>query len=101
MKLKITLYTHCFMHNGEKTMGVSLMVWRSGNDVTSMGIPGYVRANGDLFKMAMDVHDLARHLRTLMTDLGHEVEVDAALKSSMAVDEVLVEAYGRDLQNAG
>lgn len=101
MKLKITLYTHCFMHNGEKTMSVSLMIWRSEKDVTSVGVPGYVRANGDLFKMAMDASDMARHLRTLMADLGHEVEVDDALKSSMAADAVLIEAYGRDLPNAG
>lgn len=101
MKLKITLYTNCFMHNGEKVMSVSLMIWRSENDVTSVGVPGYVRANGDLFKMAMDASGMARHLRTLMTDLGHEVEIDEQLKSSMAADAVLIKEYGRDLQNAG
>lgn len=101
MKLKITLYTNCFMHNGEKVMSVSLLIWRSGSDVTSVGVPGYVRGNGGLFEKSMDARALALSICTMLTDCGHEVEVDAALKSSMAADAVLVEAYGRDLQNAG
>lgn len=101
MKLKITLYTNCFMHNGEKVMSVSLMIWRSERDVTSVGVPGYVRANGDMFVKAMDARNLACGLRAMLIDLGNEVEIDEQLKSSAAADAVLVEAYGRDLQNAG
>jgi len=101
MKLKITLYTHCFMREGEKVMSVSLMVWRSENDATSVGVPGYVRANSDLFMKAMDARNLACGLRAMLIDLGHEVRIDEQLKSSMAADAVLVEAYGRDLQDAG
>jgi hypothetical protein len=95
--MKITLYTNCFMHNDQKIMSVSLIVWRANDDATSVCVPGYVRSNGDIFKFAMDVCDVANGLRRVLTDCGHAVEVDETLKSSMTTDTALVEAYGRDL----
>lgn len=95
--MKITLSPTCFMHNGEKYMSAALMVWRSNGDVTAIFVPGHVRSNGDIFKFAMDVCDVANGLRRVLTDCGHEVEVDENLRSSMTTDTALVEAYGRDL----
>ena len=95
--MKITLYTSCFMHNEQKVMSVSLIIWRASDDATSVGVPGYVREKNDIFKQAMAARDLAASVSTLLTDLGHEVEIDEALKSSMAADAVMMEAYGRDL----
>lgn len=95
--MKITLYTNCFMHNGEKVMSVSLMVWRANDDVSAVCVPGYVRDKKDIFKQAMDARDLAHSIKTMLAECGHEVGIDEALKSSMAADAVMMEAYGRDL----
>ena len=98
--MKITLYTNCFMHKGEKVMSVSLMVWRANDDVSAVCVPGYVRDKKDIFKQALDARDLAHSIKTMLTECGHKVELDKALETSMAADEMMMEAYGRDLQDA-
>jgi len=95
--MKITLYTNCFMSNGEKLMCVSLMVWRSDTDVSAVDVSGYARAKDQLFAKAMAAHDLARSLRDLMTDLGHEVELADVLKSSLTIGDALDEAYANPI----
>jgi hypothetical protein len=99
--MKITLYKHCFTHDGVKVMSVSLIVWRSDTECTSFGVPGYVKSKEDLFGMAIAARDMAANLKTLLTDLGHDVEMDEDMKSSLKIDKILGEAYGRDLPNAG
>jgi len=97
MKLKITLYTNSFMSCGERLMCVSLMVWRSNVDVSGVDVPAYVRSKEDTFAKAMAAHDLARSLRTMLTDLGHEVELADVLKSSLKIGDALDAAYAAPL----
>lgn len=95
--MKITLYTNCFMSCGEKLMCVSLMVWRSETDVSAVDVSGYVRSKDELFAKAMAAHDLARSLRTLLTDLWHDVELADVLKSSLTIGDALDEAYAKPI----
>ncbi len=91
--MKITLYANCFDSGGRHLMAVNLTVWRSEFEASSVFVPGYVDHESKVFRKAIDARELAASLKDLMTDLGHEVELEDVLLSSLTLGDHLKAIY--------
>ncbi len=99
--MKITLYKHCFAHEDQMHMGISLMVWRSDWSVSAVPVSGYITSASEITSKAIDIYSLAYALKTMFKEMGQPVDMEGVLQGTGTIYEALKAEWGSDdLQDA-
>ena len=97
MKVRFSLYTNLFMHNGMKHMATCFMVANEGDIVGSIQVDGYLTDRENTMSRAMNIARAVDQQKRLLEELGHDVETDEVFKSSLSICDALEKAYDQEV----
>lgn len=93
--MKLFVYTNTFVHEGEKLMSAGIGVREGEIDCKAIiGLPFYMHRDR-LFEGAMALMSMAGSTETLLENLGHTVEIEEVLKSSLTLNDYLTEEFSK------
>lgn len=93
--MKLFVYANTFEYNGEKLLSAGIGVRKGEIDCEGIiSLPMYHNRKS-LFEASMELVRIAIHTRSLLENLGHEVEVEDLMRSSLTLNAYLEKEFDR------
>ena len=93
--MKLFVYANTFEYNGEKLLSAGIGVREGEIDCKGIvSLPTYHRKKS-LFEASMELVRIAIDTRSLLENLGHEIEVEDMMRSSLTLNDYLEKEFDR------